>query len=92
MKSINQKLDESRQIRLSALKNDLKHWYVIAWNDEITKEDWRMFIFGVVQTIYNLGRMESEERTSNDLITMNKISESTLKKIEQYAAIYEIEF
>ena len=92
MKSINQKLDESRQIRLSALKNDLKHWYVIAWNDEITKEDWRMFIFGVVQTIYNLGRMESEERTSNDLITMDQISKSTLKKIEQYAAIYEIEF
>ena len=92
MKSIDQKLEESRTLKISALIKDLQHWYIVGYNDEILMEDWRMFIFGVVQTIYNLGRMESEERTSNNLITMDQISESTLKKIEQYAAIYEIEF
>lgn len=92
MKSMNDKLQESREIKLNALIKDLQHWYVIGFNDEIINDDWRMFIFGSVQTVYNMGRIDAESRLSNDLLKIDKISAETQKKIEEYAAIYEIEF
>lgn len=51
MKSMNDKLQESREIKLNALIKDLQHWYVIGFNDEIINDDWRMFIFGSVQQV-----------------------------------------
>lgn len=39
-----------------------------------------------------MGRIDAESRLSNDLLKIDKISAETQKKIEEYAAIYEIEF
>ena len=92
MKSINQKLAEHKKIRIATYKASLANWYIIAYNDEILNLDWRMFLSGVIQTIYNKGRLDAQSRITDFTININQISPEAKQKIEEYAAIYEIEF